>query len=316
LPRSFDGGPRDMSGKYQDAMAICKEFGKPTYFITFTANPSWKEITDSLLPGQNASDRPDIVSRVFHLKLKLLMKVLNDGLLGKSVAFCSTIEFQKRGLPHVHILFITEAAYTPRTPEAVDDVISAEFPNSDDSELLDIIGTSMVHGPCGAAYPHARCMVDGKCSKGYPKQFSETTIVGNESYPSYRRRNNGRIFVKNGFTYDNRWVVPHNPDLLMLFKSHLNVECVSSVKAIKYIYKYAYKGPDRATVEMGEVDEIKQYLDCRYIGSSEAAWRILGFSMHDKSHSVEMMPVHLENMHMVFFRENQDLNSLRDSEKR
>jgi len=144
----------------------------------------------------------------------------------------------------------------------------------------------------------------------------ETTIVGNESYPSYRRRNNGRIFVKNGFTYDNRWVVPHNPDLLMLFKSHLNVECVSSVKAIKYIYKYAYKGPDRATVEMGEVDEIKQYLDCRYIGSSEAAWRILGFSMHDKSHSVEMMPVHLENMHMVFFRENQDLNSLRDSEKR
>jgi hypothetical protein len=50
LPRSFDGSPRDMAGKYQDAMAICKEYGNPTFFITFTANPNWKEVRDSLLP--------------------------------------------------------------------------------------------------------------------------------------------------------------------------------------------------------------------------------------------------------------------------
>ena len=190
----------------------------------------------------------------------------------------------------------------------MDQVIFAELPDPvENSELFHTIGTSMVHGPCGVHYPNARCMVNGKCSKGYPKEFSETTVIGNESYPSYKRPNNGRCFEKNGFKYDNRWVVPHNRDFCTLFKSHINVECVSSVKAIKYIYKYAYKGHDRATIEEQEQDEIKRFQDCRYIGSSEAVWRILGFSMHDKSHAVEMMPVHLENMNMVYYRPTDDV---------
>ena len=90
---------------------------------------------------------------------------------------------------------------------------------------------------------------------------------------------------------------------------------MSSVKAIKYIYKYTYKGHDRASVLIEE-DEIKAYQDCRYIGSAEAAWRILGFSMHDKSHSVEMMPVHLENMYMVFFKLSDDVQNIVRQEKR
>lgn len=305
-----------MAGKYQDAMAICKEFGKPTFFITMTANPNWQEVTDSLLPGQCAADRPDLVARVFHLKLKLLMDLLKKGLLGKSEAYCSTIEFQKRGLPHVHILFITAVEDSPRTPEEVDQVISAELPDPiKDPELYELVGKTMVHGPCGEGYPNARCMINGKCSKNFPKEFSESTVIGNDSYPGYKRPNNGRIFEKNGFKYDNRWVVPFNKDLMKCFKSHLNVECVSSIKAIKYIYKYAYKGHDRATIQSEDMDEIKQYQDCRYIGTSEAVWRILGFGMHDKSHAVEMLPVHLENMHMVYFKENQQLQSISTPKK-
>lgn len=312
LPRSFDGSPRDMAAKYQDAMAICKEFGKPTYFITFTANPNSNEIKESLLPGQAPSDRPDLIARVFHLKLKMLMNFLKKGFLGEAVAYCSTIEFQKRGLPHAHILFVTSANHTPSNATEVDAVISAEIPDPDDDPLLyEVVGKSMVHGPCGPDYPNARCMVNGKCSKGFPKQFCEETMIGNDSYPTYRRRRNGRFYKKGDFEYDNRWVVPYNPSLCKLFESHINVECVSSVKAIKYIYKYAYKGCDRATVEMEDLDEIKRYQDCRYIGASEAAWRILGFPLHDKSHAVEMMPVHLENMHMVFFRANDDMATVR-----
>ena len=49
-------------------MAIVRHFGRPTLFITFTANPKWKEIVDELLSGQNAVDRLDLVGRVFHLK--------------------------------------------------------------------------------------------------------------------------------------------------------------------------------------------------------------------------------------------------------
>jgi hypothetical protein len=194
-----------MAAKYQDAMAICKEFGKPTYFITLTANPNWSEVRNSLLPGQSPADRPDLIARVFHLKLKILMDCLKKGLLGESVAYCSTIEFQKRGLPHCHILFITSIADSPKTPEVIDEVISAELPDPVlELELFEIVGKTMVHGPCGAAYPNAPCMVIGQCSKGYPKDFSDTTLVGNDSYPTYRRRNNGRFYEKNGFKYDNR----------------------------------------------------------------------------------------------------------------
>jgi len=69
LPSSFPGGPRHMQQSYMDAMAIVRKFGKPDFFVTFTANRGWPEVTRNLPSGQKASDRPDLVARVFHLKL-------------------------------------------------------------------------------------------------------------------------------------------------------------------------------------------------------------------------------------------------------
>ncbi|XP_052169379.1 uncharacterized protein LOC127786097 isoform X1 [Oryza glaberrima] len=38
----------------------------------------------------------------------------------------------------------------------------------------------MIHGPCGDANPSCPCMVDGQCSKNYPKEYcEETTILQN-----------------------------------------------------------------------------------------------------------------------------------------
>ena len=64
LPSSFTGGPRYMLQNYQDAMAICSWAGVPDLFITFTCNPNWVEFTAffNMIPGQTASDRPDIIS--------------------------------------------------------------------------------------------------------------------------------------------------------------------------------------------------------------------------------------------------------------
>ena len=59
--------------RYQDAIAVCRKFHKPDYFITFTCNPLWPEIQNELKPHQTASSRPDIVVRVFQLKLKGLI---------------------------------------------------------------------------------------------------------------------------------------------------------------------------------------------------------------------------------------------------
>jgi len=107
LPSSFTGGPRQMYQLYQDAMSIVSHFGKPDLFITFTCNPKWPEITRELLPNQNAADRPDLTARVFHIKLQKLLKDLNiNHWFGKVIAYVYVVEFQKRGLPHAHILLI------------------------------------------------------------------------------------------------------------------------------------------------------------------------------------------------------------------
>ena len=76
LPSSYTGSPRQMFVLYQDAMSIVRKFGKPDLFITFTCNPQWEEITSALLLDQKASDRPDLIVRVFRLKLKELLSDL------------------------------------------------------------------------------------------------------------------------------------------------------------------------------------------------------------------------------------------------
>ena len=69
LPSTFIGSPRNMMQLYQDSMAIVGKFGKPDLFITITCNPQWREIRENVLQNQNAADRPDIVGRVFALKV-------------------------------------------------------------------------------------------------------------------------------------------------------------------------------------------------------------------------------------------------------
>ena len=85
-----------MKQLYQDSMAICRHYGRADFFITFTCNPQWEEIMANLPPGFTTSDRPDIVARVFNLKLKALLDdLLQKHVLGTPVAEVYTIEFQK-----------------------------------------------------------------------------------------------------------------------------------------------------------------------------------------------------------------------------
>jgi len=68
-----------MLQNYQDAMAICKWAGYPDLFITFTCNPKWPEINRFVHSrGLHPEDRPDIITRVFKIKLDHLIKDLRD----------------------------------------------------------------------------------------------------------------------------------------------------------------------------------------------------------------------------------------------
>lgn len=68
LPSTFQGSPRNLAQRYQDAMAMVRKEGKPDIFLTFTCNPNWPEIKNELKNGEKPCDRPDIVSRVFQCK--------------------------------------------------------------------------------------------------------------------------------------------------------------------------------------------------------------------------------------------------------
>ena len=105
MPSTYVESPRALKENFEDAMAIIKKYDKPDLFIIFTCNPKWREITENLYPGQTGNDRPDLVIRVFKLKLNnLLNNIFKHGVLGKVVTRVQVIEFQKRGLPHVNIL--------------------------------------------------------------------------------------------------------------------------------------------------------------------------------------------------------------------
>ncbi|UYV76112.1 hypothetical protein LAZ67_13002570 [Cordylochernes scorpioides] len=105
--------------------------------------------------------------------------------------------------------------------------------------------------------------------------YDMLTEANNNGYPRYRRRDDGQTLVVGTHEVDNRWVVPYNPYLLVRFNAHINVEVCASVKSVKYLFKYVYKGHDRAEVEVsvGELDmesrahdEIKNFLDARAVG--------------------------------------------------
>lgn len=191
-----------------------------------------------------------------------------------------TIEWQKRGGTHMHMLLWLEKKI--RANE-IDMVISAEIPPTD-SPLYPIVISKMIHGPCGDYNLDSPCMVNGKCSKNFPKSFiSETDSEGN-GYPLYRRRSpqdgggSYQIRLKQkDVTVHNGYVVPYCPALLRAFDAHVNVEICNSITAIKYICKYVNKGCDQATISLNTNtvrDEISDYQSGRYISTSEAVFRI------------------------------------------
>ena len=88
LPSTFVGSPRYMLQCYHDAMVQVQKKGKPDLFITMTCNPQWREIQENLLPHQQASDRPDLCTRVFHLEKKeLIDTIVKKKFFGEVAAF-------------------------------------------------------------------------------------------------------------------------------------------------------------------------------------------------------------------------------------
>ncbi|XP_057734484.1 uncharacterized protein LOC130949897 [Arachis stenosperma] len=124
LPSLFVGSRRDMTQRYEDGMAIVLKEGKPDIFLTMTCNPSWSEIASELSPTQTPQDRPDLTTRIFRAKFEQLKQdVITKGVLGKVKSYIYVTEFQKKGLPHVHMLLILENNDKLSDPDQYDSLV-------------------------------------------------------------------------------------------------------------------------------------------------------------------------------------------------
>lgn len=311
LPSSFVGSAKWYHMLYLDALTLPQRFHAPDLFITFTCNPKWIEIERELPRGHSHLDHPDIVARVFWLKFKSMMKdIVEHKIFGPVQAFVWRIEWQLRGLPHVHLLIILVNAI--RTAREVDSIVSAEIPDPHlYPELHAAVNEYQIHSPCDLD-PSASCRCDGpnkRCKRYFPKPMArETTLMGNK-YPLYRRRGIYSCVVKDRIITDD-WVVPFSPFLTLKYRAHCNVEVASSIKSFKYVYKYVLKSPDSAVIS---INEIQAHLSGRMLSAAEAVWRLLGLPLHKEFPPVMRLHVHLPNQHSVIFDPTADAADILDA---
>lgn len=108
--------------------------------------------------------------------------------------------------------------------------------------------------------------------------------------------------------------MPYNRGLLVKYQAHINVERCNRSQSIKYLFKYIGKGPDTVTavmeradnsvgssaikslpVKRRQMDEVKNYLSCRYVSAAEASWRIFEFPIHHREPFVQRLYFHFED---------------------
>ncbi|XP_076047316.1 uncharacterized protein LOC143028839 [Oratosquilla oratoria] len=248
-------------------------------------NHRWEELSEAMAQtassaaSKQKNDRPDLVSRIFKMKVDSMMDdSTKKNIFGRVKTYLYSVEWQKRGLPHVHILLWMEQRVNA---ELVDSVISAEIPDKKkEPRLYDIVTRCMIHGPCkGFDESHACCHGKsvngkGKCQKDFPKPCRGDLLFGRNGYPLWEKA-----------------------DTL-------------SVRKLKetYVTKYINKGCDRILfTKTGEkydiVNEVKNYQEARYVNANEATWKIFKFPIHKSFPSVFSLDLHLEGENEVFYKE-------------
>ena len=302
LSHSMRGSRRHLRSLAKNGLALVSEYGRPSLFITLTCNPNWVEIVEQLLPGQTAFDRGDIVCQVFYRKLETVLHNIRHGKYFKiknrlhqyhKIQFeVRVIEYQRRGLPHVHIVIKFEDSNSmPRyedkndLAEWIDYHITAVYPTTiEDEEPLEdgevyeqnidyarIVKHHMIH-KCFSESNGGCKNEKNICSKGFDRNIvADKTTFDEKGFPQYKRP-----------TVKSLSVVPHNRGLLLDWNGHANVEFAGSTYTVIYLYKYLFKGSNKVKLrltnadDINDNDEINLYLRGRYLCSMDCYWRILG----------------------------------------
>jgi len=91
------------------------------------------------------------------------------------------------------------------------------------------------------------------------------------------------------------------------------MEICFTIKVVKYLHKYVYKGRDCVSFKVAgnndneNDDEIQNYQSARWISPPEAAWRLLGFDLYDMHPPVQPLPVHTQHTQSIQFDDSENL---------
>nr|CAD2188631.1 unnamed protein product [Meloidogyne enterolobii] len=323
---------QDMFYDATSIMARTRKSENASFMFTFTSNPHWPEIKRNLFhKKQKIVDRFDIICRIYEDKLRHLHYLLNKkNIFGKILGYGESREFQKRiGGPHLHRVFCTDI---PAIPINIENLIWAHIPEeppvedkSDWANFLRKVRELIKHHQLHDCAEHCK-KANGKCKKGFPKPFSNITVLHENKPAEYKRpspENGGEVLkIKRGkhtIIYDNSRVVPYNPLILVMFECHHNLEfAYGQTDNLKYALKYPFKGSSFSYVRseatgLIHVDEPLQYARMIYRSPTEAYSRILSYKYAFLSHVVLALTIHLpENQRVCFTRQtaNQTLGNI------
>eukprot|EP00918_Siedleckia_nematoides_P005826 GHVU01012748.1.p1 GENE.GHVU01012748.1~~GHVU01012748.1.p1 ORF type:complete len:1670 (-),score=111.61 GHVU01012748.1:639-5648(-) len=309
LPGTHVGSIRDVTARFHRAMAMTMKKGAPRVLVTMTMNRNWPELKEAMIKDPNTQepigvvqDRPDLIARVFQAKKRRLLEmVTKEGVFGTCIGFCWSQEYQKKGLPHIHLLVVLHPD-DDIDESNIDNLVRAEIPP--EGPLRDIVLNQMVHGDC-ANDPNQPCLVAGKCRHHFPKPFEPQSRVDSRRARVFYRRRPEAAVHHNGRIVRNCDIVPYNPLLLLDLQCHINVEFVASAGGgVAYLFKYVYKGEDKTIAGLrvdDNPDEISSYESMRYLASPECCAKIYGFEHYGLAPTVYTLQVHLEGEQSCFY---------------
>ncbi|XP_022848336.1 uncharacterized protein LOC111370722 [Olea europaea var. sylvestris] len=268
----FIGGLRNLTKRYMNAMCLVQRYGKLDVFLTMTCNPNWPEIKQELRHNDSIQNMPNLLALIFRAKFEeLKIDLIKREILGSIAAYVYVIEFQKRGLPHVHFLLIFKTNFKITNSMQVDEIVSCEILDPKrNPHLHATVVKHMMHGHCGQLNPTNMCMKNNHtCKNKYSREYILHTSLGSDSYPLYRRRDDGVTVRTNIYTN-------------MYTKGHDRVNFTVNKETNEHY-----------------VDEISNYQTARWISAPEAIWRIFSFDLFDISPSVVSLQLHIENTQLV-----------------
>ena len=300
VPPSLKGSAPYWRKKLKELEAMAARLGAGTFFLTMTANLDWDEIQERKLTDSPLDD-PVIVEQVFEEKLQSFYSKLKHNLIFPEacyIAHWGRVEYQKRGLPHTHIIIWLDISaeensrewqqfmdryiktdfndfhlYYPET-----DTMNRDFPSLNQLLFLEKMQRAHTHN-----HTPDYCMKSGHCRFHFPKPPIDTT-----------HSVNGRVLHTR--LPENSMIVEHCPKIISDWKGHVNMTAIGKYSNLTYLTAYAAKGEPLETAKYEQsifgdrYDSYTSYCQDRMITTPEMIRHLLGYHFVSSSHAFIHLP--------------------------